>query len=78
MTQSVLKVIALFRNDISAVVVQCTLYLNKKNSPLRVSLLTGTFCDGHWDDILCWPPTEMNTTVTLPCPVMKGSDPSSK
>ncbi|CAJ0942019.1 unnamed protein product, partial [Mesorhabditis belari] len=36
----------------------------------------GLWCNATWDTVLCWPPTPANTSVTLPCPPLKGLDPN--
>ncbi|XP_069945903.1 calcitonin receptor-like protein 1 [Cherax quadricarinatus] len=33
-------------------------------------------CNATWDKILCWPPTPPDTLSRLPCPPLKGVDPS--
>ncbi|PAV58346.1 hypothetical protein WR25_14732 [Diploscapter pachys] len=35
----------------------------------------GLWCNATWDTVLCWPPIPANTSITLPCPAMKGLDP---
>ncbi|XP_047478460.1 PDF receptor-like [Penaeus chinensis] len=34
------------------------------------------WCNATWDRILCWPPTPAGTVSRLPCPPLKGVDPS--
>ncbi|XP_071551532.1 PDF receptor-like isoform X2 [Panulirus ornatus] len=34
------------------------------------------WCNATWDKILCWPPTPVDTISRLPCPPLKGVDPS--
>ena len=34
------------------------------------------FCHATWDQLLCWPPTRPGHAVHLPCPPLKGIDPT--
>ncbi|KJH41355.1 hormone receptor domain protein [Dictyocaulus viviparus] len=34
------------------------------------------WCNATYDTVLCWPPTPANTSVVLPCPPLKGLDPT--
>ncbi|XP_045102386.1 PDF receptor-like [Portunus trituberculatus] len=34
------------------------------------------WCNATWDKILCWPPSPPDTVGRLPCPPLKGVDPS--
>lgn len=42
------------------------------------SFFPDTYCDWIFDGITCWPPTKADSSVEIPCPEMKGGDPSSK
>ena len=33
-------------------------------------------CPGAWDQLLCWPPTPAGEMAYLPCPPLKGIDPT--
>ncbi|EYC09314.1 hypothetical protein Y032_0061g3275 [Ancylostoma ceylanicum] len=34
------------------------------------------WCNATYDTVLCWPPTPANTSIVLPCPPLKGLDPT--
>src|SRR4051794_3934417 len=35
------------------------------------------WCNATWDSVICWPATPANSSITLPCPPLKGLDPTS-
>ncbi|XP_066953813.1 PDF receptor-like [Macrobrachium rosenbergii] len=38
----------------------------------------GLFCNATWDNIMCWPPTQVNMRMALPCPPVRGVDLTQK
>lgn len=38
----------------------------------------GLYCPAIWDSLLCWPPARAGQVIHLPCPPLKGIDPTSK
>ncbi|XP_069179327.1 PDF receptor isoform X3 [Procambarus clarkii] len=44
-------------------------------TPLRL-VCTEVWCNATWDLVLCWPPTPAGESAELPCPPVKGVDPS--
>ncbi|CAI4226190.1 unnamed protein product [Auanema sp. JU1783] len=55
----------------------CEEMLNKANIPYFPQLNDSTlYCNATYDTVLCWPPAPAGTSVTLPCPPLKGLDPT--
>ncbi|ROT77351.1 pigment dispersing hormone receptor [Penaeus vannamei] len=47
-----------------------------QNYYANVTMDGGVWCNATWDHILCWPPSPPDTQVELPCPPLKGVDPT--
>lgn len=53
---------------------QCLSYHN--GTLQRGSLTTDGYCPATHDTVMCWPPTKSGHTIKLPCPPLKGIDPT--
>ncbi|WKY02976.1 hypothetical protein Q1695_016347 [Nippostrongylus brasiliensis] len=55
----------------------CFQRLREQGIPLAPEPTDGRlWCNATYDTVLCWPPTPANESIVLPCPPLKGLDPS--
>uniref|UniRef100_A0A914WE49 Calcitonin receptor-like protein 1 n=1 Tax=Plectus sambesii TaxID=2011161 RepID=A0A914WE49_9BILA len=64
-------------NNIAKTMDQCLDALRANNFPTFPNPAEdGLWCNATWDTVLCWPATRANTSIRLPCPPLKGLDPT--